>query len=122
MPLYKMVNRRDAAGQLIRDPKTGRPASFRVEMTPDEEAAFEAARAEERLNTAIGPLALLDRFTAEEQLAIAQAAMTDAAVKLAYDRMMASRDFRLADAVAADFFRAIAPTVAADRIRDVRAS
>lgn len=43
--LYKYVNKLDARGRPVRDPKTRKLVSERVAMTPEEAEAFEAERA-----------------------------------------------------------------------------
>lgn len=45
-PLYKYVNAVDRNGLLLRDRKTGKLVSRRVQLTEDEVAAHEAERAQ----------------------------------------------------------------------------
>ena len=66
-----------------------------IELTPEEVAAIQPAPQPERPRFV--PLDFLDLFTEAEQLAVVQATLTSAAVKLWYDRVLAATYITLND-------------------------
>lgn len=96
--MQKGMSLRDEQGNIVRDPQTGRPVLKLVDMTADEITELEATRLMHARLARYTPIQFLDRYSAEDQLAIASATLRDHAVKLAYDRLMVSQSFILEDA------------------------
>ena len=89
--MIKLVNRRDETGRIVRD-ANGLPITDAVEMTDAEIAELEADRAAMVLQVRYTPLQFMELFTDAEQLAIVTATMSNAAVKLWYDKMLAAQE------------------------------
>lgn len=66
-------------------------------MTSNEVAAH-LSKGSGKDKTQFSSLEYLDRFTEAEQLAIAESAMTNSAVKIVYDRVLAAQYIDLSDA------------------------